>query len=930
MKDYRVCSYGIWKTGKRVTARFRGAETFHPEAVHNLLDKRRVFAVDTESLKKDGALRTLLTTVRFHDVEASLSATSDHACAVPIPENSALIETLDGERMIHNLFDALFARPDYSQPAGRPSRTAQRRGGGRRRKERRYAVTNGRDGRRETIDPVVAVFFNLPYDIPRLLADLTHELRRVNAGADSYRFRVSDRFEIEVVRMIFEKAPQFEWYVRDLPAKRIIRILGVDLCGYWKCSLAEAAKAAGVAPKVDIESSIPDVFERPFEQFTSQEWELFKEYGLGDVTTTLELYHRTAELLVQIDPHVVKRTGVIPPSTPSAAIRILMARAFACHPEIKSWRRYPVWADQMGCDAYYGGNSFCARPGRYQRCESLDVKSMYPFWTANLPDPVTVRMLYVADQNGRLMIDGRVYGASRGFRLDHWRGRFGVLYVDGEGLDPIMPAFRVHDPDHDGRLRYVFGRFQNVAVTIPELVIGVLRGALRIDRIRNGVLMVGTADRSFLRSAITTFFKVKEDPKSEKPLSYIAKILANAGAYGKFVEVQSTNYLVAEQKAMPVFAASPIKTPPPRAGRNVEAETWQTQQEADDRVRELVSKSIAGVFANGGATEATYWGEAAPKDADAEAKRRAEAKREDAKTRFYKAFDGSSADSRTASTQAVDCYIDALELSGHSRKMVPWCSVAEYVAQHKEYRCGQHFMPLYAAQTTGAASAMVALMASCLGAVQGDTDSVHVPLPDSVRHADELPGWERYFDIMAQAGYPSPRLVDGRWVGGLDSAPNLGGWIRETDPSVESLFVQPKRYSHKLASGEYKQAAHGFCKHDCPEARAIRKDLNRTPEERKKRAKAVMAGKYHEALSELLGGREYTYTTRKSPRKLREAIVRGLPVGEFTDNEVTIKRQLNPNVAVGPDGWVRWNPMPEPEAEKRERVWPRPDAGKAS
>jgi hypothetical protein len=53
-------------------------------------------------------------------------------------------------------------------------------------------------------------------------------------------------------------------------------------------------------------------------------------------------------------------------------------------------------------------------------------------------------------------------------------------------------------------------------------------------------------------------------------------------------------------------------------------------------------------------------------------------------------------------------------------------------------------------------------------------------------------------------------------------------------------------------------------------------------------------------------------------------------VGEFTDNEVTIKRQLNPNVAVDPNGWVRWNPMPEPEAEKRERVWPRTDAGKAS
>lgn len=830
--NVRSCTFKMWKRGHLASVKFESPDSFRRAKTADLLSRDRIFAVDTESLTKNGKLETLLVPVHFHD-------------------SSEVIETPEGRGMLAALFDAIW-RKGYASKEGAPSSTKQRP------KRLRKGKGLTRDGDRETVSPLLSVWFNLPYDFGRLVADLGHQtLRSVAAGADSYRLRVSDRFDLEVRRMHFGSSSAFDWRIRDVQARTIVRLLGLDLVGYWKTSLAAAARAVGVSDKDDIESKIEGVYEKPFESFTEEEWSLFKAYGLGDVKSTLELYHATAKLLTTIDERVVRKTGIIPPSAPGASARIMFAKAFDCHPDIEEWKRYPAWADQMGGDAYFGGRVFSTRPGIHERMATLDLKSAYPFQLSLVPDPVSVETRFVREREG--------------FNVDDWRGRYGVLYVSGESLDNVYPAFRVHDATRNGRLRYVAGPFANVAVTIPELVIGVLRGSLRVDRIHKGVVMLGSSDRSFLRAGVRAFFDIKENQEKAKALRDMAKLLANS-AYGKLIEVQSQDYLVAEAFPMARFTK-----------------------------RGEVCASIAHVFAGGGPSladcEDVYWGEDLPQ--------RARAQRAYADER--EAFSG-SADER--GPLAVAWYTQALALTGAPREP-GLVSVAQYLQGFRTFKAGQFFMPLYAAQVTGATSAMVGLMASCLGALQGDTDSVHVQLPLGVARITQLDGYARYFEIMRAAGYESPR-----------EAKRLGSWEEETpEPSTESLLARTKLYSHRFADGTYKQAQHGISKFHSPELDAVQKGRafsdvgtrdvvhGATRDERVKLAKRIRASALHEAIRALIVYGRFSYSSRPSPRKLREAVAQGRTVGEFVSRPMDLTLAADPNTTRDAHGSVRWKPL---------------------
>lgn len=835
----RKCTYKIWKNGAEIKARFKGPASFKRSETYALMDRARVFAVDTESLTKDGRLTTLLTPVHFHDAGVT-------------------IETLDGRGMLHKLFEQVFARPGFAEHEEAPSDTAQRPKRQREPGSKAYRTNPERDGDRHSVDPVLSVWFNMPYDFGRLASDSPYMLRAVAAGAKSYRLTISDRFELEVRRMILGSAPSFDWRIRDKANKQIVRMLGIDLVGYWKTSLAKAAKAIGVTEKVDIEATIEGVYEKTFESFTPEEWRLFQLYGLGDVQTTLELYHRTTELLVQIDPGVVKKTGVIPPSAPGASAKIVFQKAFTCHPDIDSWERYPAWADQMGARAYFGGRAFCRRPGIFKRQKVVDLKSAYPFQTALLPDPVTVKMRAVR---------------AGPFRLNDYRGTYGVLCVSGDGLDSMIPAFRQHDAERHGRLRYVAGPFERAWVTIPELVIGVVRGAIRIDQIHEGVVMQGSPEKSFLRAGIKDFFKIKEDHRLlNKALSDLAKLLANS-LYGKLIEIITTDYLIAE--VIPV---------------------------CNFYEKQLVCEAIAAIFASAGEPdnlEDLYWG-----DTDEE-----RAKALDA----FHAFDsvGRFPVEKRGGHAVID-YMHALEWGGAAHEPDKYLPLSEFVRSFKDYKCGQYFFPLYGAQITGATSAMLGLMADCIDAYQGDTDSVHAPLPEGIHTLEEHPGFDRYFELMAEAGYPSPRVINGETIGGIPGISGLGTWESETpDPSTESVFVRPKVYSHAFAKADkggsfHKQAKHGFARFDSPAVQLALSQTNEPREERFKKASVLRQANLHDAMKTLLTTGHYAYDAKRSPRKLREAIRSGLPVGEFTSRPMNMTLAPDPNTWTDEDGYVHW------------------------
>lgn len=823
MARYRKVRFLVPKGGEVVKARFSGPATFkRPTGIPELISRERVLAVDTESLKRDGELATLLVPIRWHDA-------------------SEVVETLDGTGMLAELLRRVLDR--YGVHAAEP--TPQNR--------RLRHACEWRPAAPKDLDPALSVWFNLAYDFGRLLADRRGALRFVAAGADTYRFRASRRLEVEVLRMFFGSSSSFEWVVRDLHTGCVARLLGADLTGYWKCSLRAAAAATGAREKVDIEAKVPGIYERDYESLSPEEWQFFREYAAGDAETTLELYHKTAEQVVQIEPLAVKSDGTLPVSAPGAAARVVFLKSYALH-EVGEWERYPAWADRMGCSAYAGARSFSCRPGVYERMVSLDLKSAYPFQLAALPDPVTVRVRSVKPRAE--------------FDLDLWRGRYGVIYVDGEGLDPIYPALRVRD-ERRKRVRYVYGRFKNLAVTVPEAVLGVARGALRIDRVRRGVVLDGSPERSFFRAAIRAFFQIKEDKRNGQALRDVAKLFSNS-TYGKLVEVQLVSYFIAEQLPMPQF-----------------------------RAREQVVESIVRAFVESGPTgKGLFFGD------DPEGAARA----------YYEAGVaelGSTLEERAV--HAVRVYVEALTRARLPVEGPGLVTVGEYVRRHKVFECGHYFMPLYAAQVTGATSAQLGAMAALTGALQGDTDSVHVRLAEGFARATDMPGYAAYFDLMDRCGYLAPRLSRGAdgvvsetWDG-IEGMETIGGWVEETPaPSVESLLVRPKVYSHKFADGTYKQARHGFAKFHTPEVGRILGDGTRNVEERVEAARKEREAALHEAMRMLLRGDRVEYRTRPSPRRLREALVSGKPVGEFVSRLIKLGREPDPNTEVGADGYVRW------------------------
>jgi hypothetical protein len=639
---------------------------------------------------------------------------------------------------------------------------------------------------------------------------------------------------VEVCRTILGAGSSFEWYVRETDERgirRITRLLGIDCHGYWKSSLAAAAKAVGVSEKLDIEEMLAEIrgetddkrawFERPVEEFSDDEWEVVKRYAAGDSQSTAELYLATVDLLRTIDARVVRRTGVIPPSAPGAAARIAFAKAHDLHPELKTWRRYPAWADQLGCDAYRGARCFSAFPGRHVETKVHDIKSAYPYVFTILPDPVTVQCERVGSISGA--DSAGVISKAEEWVLQNCKGKFGVLRISGVGLDPMYPALRCHD---GGRLRGVFGPFRSLATTIPEVIIGLESGVLKLDSISDGVLMHGSAELSFFRHAMLDFFALKEDPNASPALYNMGKLLGNS-SYGKIIEVQCNQY----------WLDSGVLCPP-----------FRDEAAVVERLSEVYAETEPEAFDDAAADLIERWAR------------------------------------HRVSCKDRMCFGCGGEPVGDG----PAQPIRSKLTRFKKYECGQYFMPLYAAQITGFTSGALGLMARVTRALQGDTDSVHFPASNERL----VP---KFYETMERCGYPWPKS-------------GLGHWSVETpEASIESLCARIKLYSHKFAnpvhkcsecsavigvhctcknseSRYYKQARHGFSKY--PGGSAM----------------------LHEAIREITEGRPHTYDTKPSPRKIRQALVMGLPVGEFVSREVTVNAGLDPNTRIV-DGRCEWLPL---------------------
>ncbi len=795
--------YKMWKGGDFVTVRYRGSPEFHKQAeVYTPFASERVIGCDTESTRKNGKLVTDLVPIAFHDGETVHSDRHDSGD----PLSDALGEISE--------------RYGLDDPS--PIQTTRRK-----------------KGRRVTPPAVLTVWFNLPYDVSRLFHKRS-DLYRLYSGSTGFDTDVGDTHTIEWERYIDKSAPQFRWFVRDHERELIWRAHGFDLTGYWKCSLEKALSAVGLEGKDDIEAVVHNVHDRPYESFSPAEIRAREQYAATDSRQTRLLWEETLKLLVKIDPRVIRKNGLPPASAPGAAARMMFARAFDLHPSIDRWRRPPDWADRLGALAYYGGRAFCARPGRHVHCVTLDLKSAYPHAMSRLPDPVTCRYIEITEGP---------------FNFEKWRGKWGVMVVSGEALDRVYPAFRIHEDDH---LRYVAGRFHKIPVTIPELVIGVARGALRIDKVHDGVWLKGEPEKSFIRDFILDMYRIKEENK-KTPLGELAKLLMNS-SYGKVIQVTAEELSWDSPLTVPNFQKN--------SGKIAASMLHILATDGNPDVGKLF---FPGLAKDRGGHEMA----------------------------FEKLIGGPA--EKLVLTYAG--YVD----QNNPRRTVREVGLQKFLRTAQTYNAGPYFMPVFASQITGFVSAQLGTMASCVQALAGDTDSVHFVCPtgEPIDHPDV----QKYFEIMEKAGYPSPRKggysVDGQGC-------TLGMWEPESPcPSTESYLVRPKRYTHYFANTKkgpvFKQATHGMSRFTTEDAERVIRDGTLEKSDRLEKAKQYRQAAIHDAMRELLvPGAIITYTKRGAPRKGRTAKRTGEVAGEFVAGEVTVNNPPVRGSRLCTDGWVRW------------------------
>jgi hypothetical protein len=485
-----------YKNGKKIDIFVRNDKQYKKCKEHSPLEATRIIGIDTESMRATEDNESIVTlSVQCHTHNTSY-----------------VKDTRDMDTPIVACFDMLWI--EYAIPDVKPHVNKQR---SKRKREQPHDKRTHRDGRINTIPPTLWVFYNLEYDFGRLFRQNRQMIRTITADLDSVRIQV-EAYEIEIVsQLVTGSCPSFEYFVRK--DGYIMRVFGMDIGAYWKGGLGKTAEAILKGEsKVAMDKELFKLTLAMFDALPQTERDHFWKYASEDARLTREIYLATVDLLVQVEPLVVKRNGIIPPSAPGAAAKI----AFSWGPDV--WELPPTYIHQAGMNAYTGARVFNRKTQYVENVSVWDIVSAYPHVMTLLPDPATCTYPLVK---------------SKKFSLEEFKGQWGVVKIKGEGLDPYYPALRLHD-EENARLRYIYGKFDNIWTTIPEMVIGVVSGRLRVDTIYTGFFIEGDNADSFLRKFVLEMFRIKAESEKDSPMYLLSKLLMNA-LYGKLVEVKMSN-----------------------------------------------------------------------------------------------------------------------------------------------------------------------------------------------------------------------------------------------------------------------------------------------------------------------------------------------------------------------------------------------------
>lgn len=114
------------------------------------------------------------------------------------------------------------------------------------------------------------------------------------------------------------------------------------------------------------------------------------------------------------------------------------------------------------------------------------------------------------------------------------------LRIDGVENDSNYPSLIT---ERGGKLTPIYGEFENIATTGPEVYGGVMSGTLRVTKVREAVFCIDKAlvESPFRRFALDAYERKKKAEKGS--ISYIlAKLLLNS-AYGKWIQATKAQLL---------------------------------------------------------------------------------------------------------------------------------------------------------------------------------------------------------------------------------------------------------------------------------------------------------------------------------------------------------------------------------------------------
>ena len=879
-----------------------GNGDYHKAKQHDMLDPTRIWSCDTESQHStDGNTYTIcvqlsrgLPLKQVDDSIIDIIDDLEDLASNKHRDETVILDTWKDEVPFIKLLDHIF--PLCSEDEIRPTRTVQRT----KTKVKSNGNPDGRNGRRQKLNPIVISFYNGEYDLGRLFRNNPQFSKAALLEDDNVRFPLGT-YEIEVCQLTpFGSSPRFDFHIRK--DGMILKILGRDMWAYWKSGLGASAKSLGLDfEKDDLEAKLKNsghnyrqLFKGMgasgvlYEEWTETERRIFFDYAANDARATRALFLMTTKLLVSMSDVIIRKDGVIPVSAPNAS-------AVLCFNEI-DWSKCPYDPDkimaakrskrddiddeklrvysrpcadilQYGADAYAGGRVFSLLQGIIEDPLVNDIDSCYPYWMSQIPDPVT--SIY------REIFEGE--------SIENLKGKFGIIKVSGEGLDNQYPALRCHDKLQGGRLRGIYGPFENISTTIMEAVVGVVSGRLRIDTIHGGYWMDGKKEDSFIRKHILKLHLLKTTNTVngvKNAIALMSKLLMNS-LYGKFAELNQRNpFMNSVALEIPAISSTLITQEIyDMCDRAYVKATRENELDAlEDAIRTvdaLIRKIHASPVTPEIFDEYTDMCNVAVDAKNYEA----------SYAQFQQTVEKDDIDETTIFRDWFNKFQDT------------------------SVQAGRYYNPFIGALITGHASAQLGVWTACLKSKQADTDS------GMGSRGNEETGKTSYYHIMEASGYEAP-------TSGLGSfACEVGSYREGAEPQtgdtigIEAVFIRSKAYSIMYLEWngtdwitKYKNARHGIGK---PEIGIPRSD---------KTYKRQFGEYVHNMFRDFIHQRKdeqfcsdttakVEYTEQAKPRPVRFAYIHNYEPGVFSETARSFQGIENPHMNIDKEGNRTWKKM---------------------